>query len=139
MTVEERRRLRAASKAATKAARGTDELPLCAVLEDLARYPVSTWGQIARSDDHEALVRLAFELGAGWRRLPPGRWEFDVQRADSPEGADHATILRARLAERDLSVLSSPEGSSREASCPEASPVMAPPAHEAPHPRSAVG
>lgn len=99
MTVEERRRVRGATKAATRAARGTEDLPVYAVLENLARYPVMTWGRIARSGDDDALIQLAFELGAGWRALPPGRWEFDV------EWIDGAAVLRARLVERDLSML----------------------------------
>jgi hypothetical protein len=66
------------------------------VLEDLSRYPVTTWGEIARSADYHAAAQLAFELGAGWRPLPPGVWEFDVERADQ------TGILRARLVQRAL-------------------------------------
>jgi WhiB family redox-sensing transcriptional regulator len=99
LTVEERRRVRAEMRGATKAARGSEEHPLFAVLEDLARYPVLTWGEIGRSASYDGTVQLAFELGAGWRPLPPGRWEFDA------EGSDNGGILRARLARRDLSML----------------------------------
>jgi WhiB family redox-sensing transcriptional regulator len=96
MTVEERRRVRSATKAAIRAARGTDGYPLLAVLADLARHPVRTWGEIARGDA-DTVVQLAFELGAGWHALPPGRWEFDVELGDGP-------ALRARLVERDVSM-----------------------------------
>ena len=100
LTVEERRRVRAELRAATRATRGTEEHLLFAVLEELARYPVLTWGEIARGTDCDAVAQLAFELGAHWRPLPPGRWDFDVdQRSDGG-------VLRARLRQRDLSILS---------------------------------
>jgi WhiB family redox-sensing transcriptional regulator len=96
LTVEERRRVRGDMRLAVKAMRGTEEQKLFAVLEDLARYPVETWGEIARSTDYHAAAQLAFELGAGWRPLPPGTWEFDVELTD--QGA----ILRSRLLQRAL-------------------------------------
>ena len=100
LTVEERRRVRAAMRASTKRSRGTEEHSLFAVLEDLARYPVLTWGEIARGTEFDAVARLAFELGAHWRPLPPGWWDFDVE--PRPDGG----TLRARLRQRDLSMLS---------------------------------
>jgi WhiB family redox-sensing transcriptional regulator len=96
LTVEERRRVRAEMRSAVKAARGTDEQMLFAVLEDLARYPTKTWGAIARAADYHSVAQLAFELGAGWRPLPPGDWAFDAEQDDQ------GGVLRARLERRAL-------------------------------------